>query len=103
MSLNHVCFVWLKTSSFNAFGELWITKSPMKHKVMKLEIVNQKITLQVQSSNTILQWYPKLVWDLWITHHCPCQKTNKKRGSKVACNLSSNLEKLCNNLSMQAK
>ncbi len=49
MSLNHMCFVWLKTSSFNAFGELWIMKSSMKHKVMKLEIVNKKITLQVQS------------------------------------------------------
>jgi hypothetical protein len=74
---------------------------------MKFQIVNKKkITFQVQSSNSILQWYPKLVWDLWITHHCPYQKTNKKRGSKVACNLSSNLEKLCNNYAyatMQAK
>jgi hypothetical protein len=61
------------------FGKLWIMKSPMKHEVMKLEIVNKKITLQVQSSNSSLQWYPKLVWDLWITHHCPCQKTKEKK------------------------
>jgi hypothetical protein len=42
MSLNQACFVWLKITPFNAFGELWILKSLMKHEVMKLQIVNKK-------------------------------------------------------------
>jgi hypothetical protein len=79
----------------------------MKHEVMKLQIVNQKkITLQVQSSSSILQWYGiQNLFGIFGSHIIVLvqKKAKKKRGSKVACNLSSNLEKLCNNLSMQAK
>ncbi len=100
MSLNHVCFVWLKLSPFHAF---W--------KALDYEIAYETWgheTWNCQQKNHIASTKFKLKLAM-VSKTClgsldhTSLSLSKNEGKKVAYNLSSNLEKLCNNLFMQEK
>lgn len=70
----------------NSFQCIWraldfeITYEIWGHETLNCQQKKSHYKYKVQTQS--LQWYPKHAWDLWITYHCPCQKTNKKKRLK---------------------
>lgn len=100
MSLNHMCFVWLKNISIQCIWralDYEITFGTQDHETWNCQEKNHiaSTKFQTQSCNGIQN-----LFGIFGSHIIVLVKKPTK---KVAYNLSSKLEKLCNNLFMQEK